>query len=603
MAAIREAAANGALRSTGSTCYRAGHIPRVEVMQRMIPRYSRPEMVAIWSPETKFRIWFEIEAHATTALADLGVVPKEAAEIVWEKGSKATFDVERIDAIEREVKHDVIAFLTHLAEIVGPEARFVHQGMTSSDVLDTCLQRAARPRHATCCCDDMDELLAALKRRAFEHKMTPTIGRSHGIHAEPTTFGLKLALAYAEFERCKLRLIEAQREIATCAISGAVGTFANIDPSVEEYVAEQMGLSVEPVSTQVIPRDRHAMYFATLGVVASSIERLATEIRHLQRSEVLEAEEFFSAGQKGSSAMPHKRNPVLTENLTGLARMVRAYAMPAMENVALWHERDISHSSVERMIGPDATVTLDFALGAPHQRHRQAAGLPGEHAEEPRPPRRPGPLAAGASGADPEGRVPRGRLSAGPAQRHAGLARRRRFPDSPEDRCRRDEVSAPRRDRGLLRPRLPFQACGHDLHAGSSAQAEPIAGGWKISHKTRQSSLSQRSRGLSCCRRSFSPLPSLAPSVAGPLKMITAGGREFTFGDGGEPRVTFRFTDAAAQLALCLHPELKLGELFVDGRLVIERGTIFDLLQLILQDNHGRTRANCRSAACARSAP
>ncbi|HZB62216.1 MAG TPA: adenylosuccinate lyase, partial [Microvirga sp.] len=327
----------------------------------MIPRYSRPEMVAIWSPETKFRIWFEIEAHATTALANLGVVPKEAAQTVWEKGSKATFDVERIDAIEREVKHDVIAFLTHLAEIVGPEARFVHQGMTSSDVLDTTFN-VQLARASDLLLRDLDELLAAIRRRAFEHKMTPTIGRSHGIHAEPTTFGLKLAQAYAEFERCKVRLIEAQREISTCAISGAVGTFANIDPGVEEYVAEQMGLQVEPVSTQVIPRDRHAMYFATLGVIASSIERLATEVRHLQRSEVLEAEEFFSAGQKGSSAMPHKRNPVLTENLTGLARMVRAYAMPAMENVALWHERDISHSSVERMIGPDATVTLDFAL-------------------------------------------------------------------------------------------------------------------------------------------------------------------------------------------------------------------------------------------------
>ncbi len=327
----------------------------------MVPRYSRPDMVAIWSPETKFRIWFEIEAHATTALADLGVVPKEAAEIVWEKGSKAVFDVERIDAIEREVKHDVIAFLTHLAEIVGPEARFVHQGMTSSDVLDTTFNVQLK-RASDILIADVDALLAALRRRALEHKLTPTIGRSHGIHAEPTTFGLKLAQAYAEFERCKVRLIEAQREIATCAISGAVGTFANIDPAVEEYVAERMGLSVEPVSTQVVPRDRHAMFFATLGVVASSIERLATEIRHLQRSEVLEAEEYFSEGQKGSSAMPHKRNPVLTENLTGLARMVRAYALPAMENVALWHERDISHSSVERTIGPDATITLDFAL-------------------------------------------------------------------------------------------------------------------------------------------------------------------------------------------------------------------------------------------------
>ncbi|WP_298966507.1 adenylosuccinate lyase [uncultured Methylobacterium sp.] len=327
----------------------------------MIPRYSRPEMTAIWSPETRFRIWFEIEAHATTALAELGVVPKEAADRVWEKGRDAVFDVARIDEIERVTKHDVIAFLTHLSEIVGPEARFVHQGMTSSDVLDTCLN-VQLVRATDLLIADVDALLAALKRRAFEHKLTPTIGRSHGIHAEPVTFGLKLAQAHAEFARSRERLVAARKEVATCAISGAVGTFANIDPRVEEYVARQMGLTPEPVSTQVIPRDRHAMYFATLGVVASSIERLATEIRHLQRTEVLEAEEFFSEGQKGSSAMPHKRNPVLTENLTGLARMVRAYALPAMENVALWHERDISHSSVERMIGPDATVTLDFAL-------------------------------------------------------------------------------------------------------------------------------------------------------------------------------------------------------------------------------------------------
>ncbi|MCF4126349.1 adenylosuccinate lyase [Methylobacterium sp. SyP6R] len=327
----------------------------------MIPRYSRPEMTAIWSPETRFRIWFEIEAHATTALAELGVVPKEAAATVWEKGRDAVFDVARIDEIERVTKHDVIAFLTHLAEIVGPEARFVHQGMTSSDVLDTCLN-VQLARAADLLIADIDGLLAALKRRAFEHKLTPTIGRSHGIHAEPVTFGLKLAQAYAEFERARARLVAAKAEVATCAISGAVGTFANIDPRVEEYVAAQMGLTVEPVSTQVIPRDRHAMFFAVLGVVASSIERLAIEVRHLQRTEVLEAEEYFSEGQKGSSAMPHKRNPVLTENLTGLARMVRAYALPAMENVALWHERDISHSSVERMIGPDATVTLDFAL-------------------------------------------------------------------------------------------------------------------------------------------------------------------------------------------------------------------------------------------------
>jgi adenylosuccinate lyase len=318
-------------------------------------------MTAIWSPEEKFRIWFEIEAHATSALADLGVVPREAAERVWERGADAVFDVARIDAIEREVKHDVIAFLTHLAEIVGPEARFVHQGMTSSDVLDTCLN-VQLVRAADILLADLDALLAALKRRAFEHKMTPTIGRSHGIHAEPVTFGLKMAQAYAEFCRCRERLLHARREVATCAISGAVGTFANIDPRIEAYVARKMELEPEPVSTQVIPRDRHAMYFATLAVIASCIERLATEIRHLQRTEVLEAEEYFSEGQKGSSAMPHKRNPVLTENLTGLARMVRAYALPAMENVALWHERDISHSSVERMIGPDATVTLDFAL-------------------------------------------------------------------------------------------------------------------------------------------------------------------------------------------------------------------------------------------------
>ncbi|MAN78428.1 adenylosuccinate lyase [Pelagibacterium flavum] len=327
----------------------------------MIPRYSRQQMVDIWSPETKFKIWFEIEAHATTAQAKLGVVPQASADEIWAKGKDAKFDVDRIDEIEREVKHDVIAFLTHLAEIVGPEARFVHQGMTSSDVLDTTLS-VQLARAADLLLADLDALLAALKKRAYEHKNTITIGRSHGIHAEPTTFGVKLAQAYAEFSRCRDRLINARAEIATCAISGAVGSFANIDPSVEEYVAEQMGLAVEPVSTQVIPRDRHAMYFATLGVIASSIERLATEIRHLQRTEVLEAEEFFSKGQKGSSAMPHKRNPVLTENLTGLARLVRGMVTPALENVALWHERDISHSSVERMIGPDATVTLDFAL-------------------------------------------------------------------------------------------------------------------------------------------------------------------------------------------------------------------------------------------------
>ena len=327
----------------------------------MIPRYSRSEMTDIWSPASKFRIWFEIEAHACDALAELGVIPKSAAKTIWDKGGAATFDVARIDEIEAVTKHDVIAFLTHLAEIVGDDARFVHQGMTSSDVLDTCFN-VQLVKATDLLLEDMDKLLAALKKRAFEHKETITIGRSHGIHAEPTTFGVKLAQAYAEFDRNKKRLLAAREDIATCAISGAVGTFANIDPSVEEHVAKSMGLASEPVSTQVIPRDRHAMYFATLGVIASSIERLATEIRHLQRTEVLEAEEYFSPGQKGSSAMPHKRNPVLTENLTGLARMVRSYAMPAMENVALWHERDISHSSVERMIGPDATVTLDFAL-------------------------------------------------------------------------------------------------------------------------------------------------------------------------------------------------------------------------------------------------
>ena len=327
----------------------------------MVPRYSRPEMTAIWSPQSKFRIWFEIEAHAADAMAELGVIPKEAARTIWDKAGDVEFDVARIDEIEAVTKHDVIAFLTHLAEIVGPEARFVHQGMTSSDVLDTCFN-VQLVKASDLLLAQMDKLLEALKKRAMEHKDTVTIGRSHGIHAEPTTFGVKLAQAYAEFSRCRKRLENAREEVATCAISGAVGTFANIDPAVEEHVAAKMGLVAEPVSTQVIPRDRHAMFFATLGVIASSVERLAVEIRHLQRTEVLEAEEYFSPGQKGSSAMPHKRNPVLTENLTGLARMVRAYALPAMENVALWHERDISHSSVERMIGPDATITLDFAL-------------------------------------------------------------------------------------------------------------------------------------------------------------------------------------------------------------------------------------------------
>ena len=328
----------------------------------MIPRYSRPEMTALWQPQARFRIWFEIEAHATDALAELGVVPKEAAAALWAWwNTNPRIDVAAIDAIEAVTKHDVIAFLTWVADNVGDQARFMHQGMTSSDVLDTALA-VQLAQAADILIADLDKLLGVLKTRAIEHKMTPTIGRSHGIHAEPVTFGLKLAQAYAEFDRCKTRLIAARADIATCAISGAVGTFANIDPSVEEHVAAKLGLSVEPVSTQVIPRDRHAMFFATLGVIASSIERLATEVRHLQRTEVLEAEEYFSPGQKGSSAMPHKRNPVLTENLTGLARMVRGYVTPALENVALWHERDISHSSVERYIGPDATITLDFAL-------------------------------------------------------------------------------------------------------------------------------------------------------------------------------------------------------------------------------------------------
>jgi adenylosuccinate lyase len=327
----------------------------------MIPRYARKEAAAIWSPQERFKIMFEIEAHAADAMAELGVIPKEAARVIWEKGRDALWDADRIDEIEREVKHDVIAFLTHVTEIVGPEARFLHQGMTSSDVNDTAL--AVQLSRATdLLIEDVDLVLAALKRRAYEHRLTPTVGRSHGIHAEPTTFGLKLAGHYAEFQRAKERLAMARIEIATCAISGAVGTFANVAPEVEEYVAAKLGLAVEPVSTQVIPRDRHAAYFAALAVVASSIERLATEIRHLQRTEVLEAEEPFEVGQKGSSAMPHKRNPILTENLTGLARLVRSAVVPALEDVALWHERDISHSSVERGIAPDATVHLDFAL-------------------------------------------------------------------------------------------------------------------------------------------------------------------------------------------------------------------------------------------------
>ena len=328
----------------------------------MVPRYARPAMTALWEPEAKYRIWFEIEAHATEKLGELGVVPASAAKALWDWwATNPAIDVAAIDAIEAVTKHDVIAFLTWVAEQVGDEARFMHQGMTSSDVLDTTLS-VQLVRATDMLIDDVDALLAAIKTRAMEHKYTPTIGRSHGIHAEPVTFGLKLAQAYAEFDRCRDRLVAARKEIATCAISGAVGTFANVDPAVEAHVAEKLGLAIEPVSTQVIPRDRHAMYFATLAVVAGSIERLAVEIRHLQRTEVLEAEEYFSPGQKGSSAMPHKRNPILTENLTGQARMIRAYALPALENVALWHERDISHSSVERFIGPDATITLDFAL-------------------------------------------------------------------------------------------------------------------------------------------------------------------------------------------------------------------------------------------------
>ena len=333
----------------------------------MIPRYARPEAAAIWSPQTRFRIMFEIEAHAADAMAELGVIPKSAAQTIWAKGGDAVFDVERIDEIERTTKHDVIAFLTHVTEIVGPEARFLHQGMTSSDVNDTALA-VQLTRVTDLLLEDMDMVLAAIKRRAMEHRFTPCVGRSHGIHAEPTTFGLKLAGHYAEFARARERLAMARFEIATCAISGPVGTFSSVDPRVEAHVAEKLGLAVEPISTQVIPRDRHAAYFSALAVVASSIERLAVEIRHLQRTEVLEAEEPFDVGQKGSSAMPHKRNPILTENLTGLARLVRMAVTPALENVALWHERDISHSSVERAIAPDTTVHLDFAL-------RRLAGL------------------------------------------------------------------------------------------------------------------------------------------------------------------------------------------------------------------------------------
>ena len=432
----------------------------------MIPRYTRPEMAAIWDPQTRYRIWFEIEAHAADAMAELGIIPKAAAKKIWDKGRNATFDIARIDAIEREVKHDVIAFLTHLAEIVGPEARFVHQGMTSSDVLDTCLN-VQLVRAADLLIADVDKLLAALERRAFEHKLTPTIGRSHGIHAEPTTFGLKLASAYAEFARGRASACKrARKEVATCAVSGAVGTFAQVDPRVEAHVAEAMGLAVEPVSTQVIPRDRHAMYFATLGVVAASVERLATEIRHLQRTEVLEAEEFFSEGQKGSSAMPHKRNPVLSENVTGLARMVRAYVTPALENVALWHERDISHSSVERMIGPDATVTLDFALARlativdklvvyPENMRKNLDRLGGlVHSQRVL-------IALTQKGVAREDAY---RLVQ--AQRHEGVARRRRLPVVPQGRQGRAQAPERGRARGEFRSRLPLRAGRHDLQAG-----------------------------------------------------------------------------------------------------------------------------------------
>ncbi|AKK20544.1 adenylosuccinate lyase [Candidatus Liberibacter africanus] len=327
----------------------------------MISRYARTEMTALWSPETKFRIWFEIEAHACDALAELGIIPKEAAKNIWEKGKNVVFNVDRIIEFETIIKHDVIAFLTHLAEIIGPDARFIHQGMTSSDVLDTCFSIQLM-RSTDILLEDMNQLLDSLKKRAFEHKDTITIGRSHGIHAEPTTFGLKLAMAYAEFSRSRDRLLRAREEIAICAISGSVGTFSNIPPYVEQHVAKAMGLKEDPISSQIIARDRHAMYFSVLGIIASSIERLATEIRHLQRTEILEVEEFFHPGQKGSSSMPHKRNPILTENLTGLSRLIRSHVIPAMENVALWHERDISHSSVERVIGPDAAIHLDFAL-------------------------------------------------------------------------------------------------------------------------------------------------------------------------------------------------------------------------------------------------
>ena len=409
----------------------------------MVPRYSRPEMTAIWSAENRYRIWWQIEVFAAEAMGTIGMIPAEDAKTIraaYDKDALGEIDIDAIDAIEAVTKHDVIAFLTWAGEKLGPERRWLHQGMTSSDVLDTALAVQLK-QAAELLIADIDALLAVLKRRAFEHKLTPTIGRSHGIHAEPTSFGLKLAQAYAEFARNRERLVAARDDVATCAISGAIGTFANVPPSVEEHVAKELGLTPEPVSTQVIPRDRHAMFFATLGVIASSIERLATEIRHLQRTEVLEAEEYFAPGQKGSSAMPHKRNPVLTENLTGLARVVRGYVTPALENVALWHERDISHSSVERFIGPDATITLDFALAQADERGRQAARLPRADGQEPRPHGRPHSFAARAARPHPGGLEPRGQLCAGPAQRDEGVGIGRRscrcsICSRPTPRCR-----------------------------------------------------------------------------------------------------------------------------------------------------------------------
>ncbi len=433
----------------------------------MVPRYARPRMIAIWAPENRYRIWLEIEAHALDAMAELGTVPSEAADRVraW-RATDPAIDVAAIDAIEQVVKHDVIAFLTWVAEQVGPEARFLHLGMTSSDVLDTCLAVQLK-QAADLLIEDVDALLAALERRAREHQYTPTIGRSHGIHAEPVTFGLKLAFAHAEFARQRARLVAARTDIATCAVSGAVGTFANVDPRVEAHVAAQMGLAVEPISTQIIPRDHHAHYFATLGIVAGSIERLATEIRHLQRTELLEAEEYFAPGQKGSSAMPHKRNPVLSENLTGLARMVRAFVTPALENVALWHERDISHSSVERYIGPDATVTLDFALDRltgvvdrlvvyPERMQRNLDRMGG-----------PRSFAARAARFDPGRRQPRAGLCDGPAQRDEGVGSRRRAVAArpAQGRFRSDGVSDAGPARSPVRPRLSLPSGRRDLRA------------------------------------------------------------------------------------------------------------------------------------------